>query len=95
MANVIYSIRPLNDGTKGFRFDVIGFKGVYRKRVRGLRAFEVTTKGKTFVQVHKGKHSLYIEQARPLKALADFSLLNRCQYILANAKARVEAIRHD
>ena len=95
MANVIYSIRPLNDGTKGFRFDVIGFKGIYRKRVRALRPFEVTTKGKTFVQVHKGKHSLYVEQARPLKALADFSLLKRCQYILDNAKSKVDAIRHD
>lgn len=95
MANVIYSIRPLNDGTKGFRFDVIGFKGIYRKRIRASRPFEVTTKGKTFLQAHKGKHSLYIEQAKPLKALSDFSLLNRCQYILANAKAKVQEIRHD
>lgn len=92
---VIYSIRPLNDGTKGFRFDVVGFKGIYRKRVRAIRPFEVTIKGKTFLQVHRGKHSLYIEQARPIKALADFSLLKRCQSIVASAQARIDAIRHD
>ena len=29
---LIVATKPLNDGTKGFRFNVLGQKGFYRKR---------------------------------------------------------------
>ena len=29
---VILATKPLNDGTNGFRFNILGNKGIYRKR---------------------------------------------------------------
>ena len=33
---IILATKPLNDGTKGFRFNFLGQKGFYRKRSRLL-----------------------------------------------------------
>lgn len=79
------NIRPLNDGTNGFRFDVIGCKGLYRKR-KNLRRFGINSAGNTFVQVHLGKRSVYLEQFNPAKVLHDFALLKQ-------AKAKLQAMR--
>ena len=70
----ILSTRPLNDNTKGFRFDLMGNKGIYRVRKFKTRklAFEVV--GTTFFAIHMGKRSLYMQQNEPLRALHDFAL---------------------
>ena len=35
---VLVATKPLNDGTSGFRFNVLGQKGLVRKRKRKVRA---------------------------------------------------------
>ena len=36
---VLVATKPLNDGTKGFRFNVLGVKGLYRKRNQKSRGW--------------------------------------------------------
>jgi hypothetical protein len=66
-------IRALNDNTKGFRFDVIGIKGLYRKRSFKTRYELNIGHGDTFSDIHFGKRSLYIEQIAPLRKLFAFA----------------------
>lgn len=63
---------PLNDGTMGTRFDIIGIKGISRKRI--VKKRWGMTKGKTFRAIHMGKHSIYIEQFKPINKLGDWAL---------------------
>jgi hypothetical protein len=71
MKNLMKTI-PLDDGTKGFRFDFVGLKGISRKRITKKRYG--ITKGKTFRAIHMGKRSIYIEQFKPLHKLGDWAL---------------------
>ncbi|CAB4124879.1 hypothetical protein UFOVP59_55 [uncultured Caudovirales phage] len=68
------STRPLNDNTKGFRFDFIGNKGIYRVRKFKSRKLAFEAVGDTFFAIHMGKRSLYMQQTEPLRALHDFAL---------------------
>ena len=72
----IFKTRPLNDRTNGFRFDVMGFKGVYRKRKTQSRKLSIDSSGETFIAIHMGKRSLYLEQRNPARKLYDFALRN-------------------
>ena len=54
------AIKPLNDGTKGFRFNILGVKGLTRKRQYKSRGFKFVT-GTCMKALHIGKCSLYIE----------------------------------
>ena len=58
---VILATKPLNDGTKGFRFNFLGNKGVYRKRK--VKTRYGISQGDCMKAYHFGKRSLYIEQA--------------------------------
>jgi len=69
----LYKTRPLNDGTQGFRFDVLGNKGIYRKRKNLSRKLAFQAVGDTFFALHMGKRSIYLEQTNPLRALHDFA----------------------
>lgn len=88
----ILSIRPLNDNTSGFRFDLLGIKGLYRKR-KVQRRWGVNQNGDTFVQVHLGKRSVYIEQFKPVRRLYDFALLQQVQHIAEVANVYINKIR--
>ena len=88
----LLSIRPLNDNTSGFRFDLIGIKGLYRKR-KVQRRWSINQNGDTFVQVHFGKRSLYVEQYKPVRRLYDFALLQYVQNIAKSAENRINKIR--
>lgn len=59
-------INTLNDNTNGFRFNIAGVQGLYRKRdVRKARAldgkFMGVTRGDSMTGFHFGKRSLYLE----------------------------------
>ena len=58
---VCIATKPLNDGTNGFRFNFLGFKGLTRKRKQakrfGIQKLKCTT------AIHIGKRSIYIEQS--------------------------------
>lgn len=88
----LLSIRPLNDNTSGFRFDFIGIKGLYRKR-KVQRRWGINQNGDTFVQIHLGKRSLYIERLKPVRRLYDFALLQYVQNIAKSAENRINKIR--
>lgn len=59
---IIVATKTLNDGTKGFRFNVLGLKGVYRKRKNKSRGFALFQRDKCMTAHHIGKRSLYVER---------------------------------
>jgi len=64
-------IKSLNDGTTGFRFDIAGVQGLYRKRVV-IRRFGVT-RGDSMTGFHFGKRSLYLESGMYRRMLHNFA----------------------
>ena len=56
---VLLATKPLNDDTKGFRFNILGIKGLTRKRIHKTRYG--ITKGQCMKAYHLGKRSVYIE----------------------------------
>jgi hypothetical protein len=67
-------INTLNDNTTGFRFNIAGVQGLYRKRdVRKARAlngkFMGVTRGDSMTGLHFGKRSLYLEGGNYRRAL--------------------------
>ena len=70
------AIKPLNDGTKGFRFNLLGKKGIYRKRQIKSRGFKLFDRGDCMVGFHLGKRSVYFESKRntnSVRKLAHFA----------------------
>ena len=57
---VIFATKPLNDGTGGFRFNMLGVKGLMRKRKKVTRGFKVR-KGECMVAYDMGKLTVYVE----------------------------------
>jgi len=64
-------IKSLNDGTTGFRFDIAGVQGLYRKRVV-IRRFGLT-RGDSMTGFHLGKRSLYLEGGICRRMLHNFA----------------------
>ncbi len=58
---VCLATKPLNDNTKGFRFNFFGIKGLTRKRKRISRGFSIT-KGNCMTHIHIGKRTVYLEK---------------------------------
>lgn len=58
---VCFATKSLNDGTRGFRFNFAGIKGLTRKR-QSIKRFGVT-RGACMTAYHIGKRSVYIEQS--------------------------------
>ena len=65
----VYTMRinTLNDNTNGFRFNIAGLQGLYRKRV-SIRRFGIK-RGDSMTGFHFGKRSLYIEGGKYRRAL--------------------------
>jgi len=68
---VILATKPLNDGTDGFRFNILGSKGIYRKRKIEKRYGK--SHGDCMNGYHFGKRSLYLQQAVPRRKLCHFA----------------------
>ena len=64
---ILFATKPTNDGCKGFRFNFLGKKGVYRKRSVINRYGK--TQGKVMTGYHFGKRSLYVEGGNFQRAL--------------------------
>ena len=56
---VLFATKPLNDDTKGFRFNFLGIKGLTRKRLHKKRYG--ITEGHCMKAYHLGKRSIYFE----------------------------------
>ena len=61
---VIFATKPLNDRTKGFRFNFLGQKGLFRKRSIKSRGLSLFNRDRCMTAHHIGKYSLYIEHNR-------------------------------
>ena len=59
---IIFATKPLNDRTKGFRFNVLGLKGLVRKRKHKSRGFALFQRDDCMTGHHIGKFSLYVER---------------------------------
>ena len=57
---VCIATKPLNDNTRGFRFNFAGIKGLTRKRVF-IKRYGIV-QGKCMTAYHLGKRSIYIER---------------------------------
>jgi len=68
---VILATKPLNDGTDGFRFNILGSKGIYRKRKIEKRYGK--SQGDCMTGYHFGKRSLYVEQSATKRKLCHFA----------------------
>jgi len=58
---ICIATKPLNDRTTGFRYNMLGRKGIVRKRKTLSRGFKVQTL-KSMKVLHMGKVSVYFEQ---------------------------------
>jgi len=58
---LILATKPLNDGTKGFRFNFLGMKGLTRKRKHKSSGWKIVHK-ECMTAVHMGKRTVYLEQ---------------------------------
>ena len=61
MMFVILATKPLNDNTKGFRFNFLGLKGLTRKRKIKNRGWFNVLRGECMTAYHFGKRSIYLQ----------------------------------
>ena len=57
----IVATKPLNDGTKGFRFNFFGMKGLVRKRKHIKRGYCII-RSQCMSVLHMSKLSVYVER---------------------------------
>ena len=69
---IIFATKPLNDGTKGFRFNFLGKKGLVRIRKRKNNGWKITHDDCMSV-VHMGKASAYFEKKKTERKLHHFA----------------------
>jgi len=60
---VIFATKRLNDGTKGFRYNALGLKGVVRMRKHLSRGCSLK-QGKAMKVLHLWRFSIYFETKR-------------------------------
>ncbi len=61
---VCFATKPLNDGTRGFRFNILGVKGLVRRRKLLSRGLSLFNRDDCMTAHHLFKTSLYIEHNR-------------------------------
>jgi len=69
---VIFATKPLDDGTKGFRFNFLGYKGLTRKRKHTNRGYKINTGG-CMKAIHLGKRTVYLEHNSTPRKLRHFA----------------------
>jgi hypothetical protein len=69
---IIFATKSLNDGTKGFRFNVLGKKGLVRLRKRKHNGYRIV-QDDCMTAVHMGKLSLYTERQTTMRKLQHFA----------------------
>jgi hypothetical protein len=69
---MILATKSLNDGTQGFRFNVLGLKGLTRKRKRKNNGWKVIAKDCMMI-VHMGKRTVYFEHGATIRKLRHFA----------------------
>jgi len=72
---IIFATKPLNDGTKGFRFNIFGKKGMVRKRSKNKadRGWFTRGEGSTMAWYDFGKVTVYFNYSKARRRLAHFA----------------------
>lgn len=70
---IIIATAPLNDGTRGFRYNFFGKKGLVRLRKHKSRGFKMFEKHSCTTAHHFWKLSVYIENSRTVRPLDHFA----------------------
>jgi hypothetical protein len=70
---VIFATKPLNDGTKGFRFNFFGKKGLVRLRKRKTTGWFKRSELETMNAYHFGRLIVYTESYYAGRKLAHFA----------------------
>lgn len=70
---IIFATKPLNDGTRGFRFNVAGKKGIVRLRKRKSLPVKLERLNPCLVAAHMGKLSVYVESKATPRKLRHFA----------------------
>ena len=68
---ILFATKSNNDGCKGFRFNFLGNKGIYRKR-KAKKRYGIE-QGDVMTGYHFGKRSVYFQQAAPKRKLYHFA----------------------
>lgn len=68
----ILATKPLNDGTKGFRFNVMGKKGIVRRRKIKSNGFNMSHKD-CMTKINLGKVTVYLEHKETIRLLRHFA----------------------
>lgn len=69
---MIVATKPLDDGTAGFRFNILGRKGLVRRRKLLSRGFKIERK-KSMVTIHARRLTIYVEHATNPRMLRHFA----------------------
>lgn len=69
---LICAAKPLNDGTKGFRFNFFGQKGVVRLRKHKSNGFNIQSKD-CMTRINLGKLTVYMEHNLTIRRLRHFA----------------------
>lgn len=69
---LILATAPLNDGTKGFRFNVLGRKGLLRLRKRKNNGYNVKSDA-CMTRVNMGRLTVYFEHGATARRLRHFA----------------------
>jgi hypothetical protein len=69
---LIVATKSLNDNTRGFRFNVLGFKGLLRLR-KALYRRPSVTKGRSMTALHWGRLSVYAERRSNKRRIRHFA----------------------
>ena len=69
---LILATKPLNDNTRGFRFNLFGFKGLLCIR-KSLYRQPSMTKGRSMTQLHWGRFSVYAEHGSNKRRIRHFA----------------------
>jgi hypothetical protein len=69
---MIIATKSLDDGTAGFRFNILGRKGLVRRRKLLSRGFKIERK-KSMVTIHARRLTIYVEHATNPRMLRHFA----------------------
>ena len=66
------SFKSNNDGTSGFRFNILGTKGLVRRRKKKSNGLKLTS-GDCFNSLHMFKTTIHVEKKRTIDPLGHFA----------------------
>lgn len=69
---IIFATKPLNDRTRGFRFNIVGKKGLVRLRKKKNNGYRVV-KDDCMTAIHIGRLTAYFERNQTERKLRHFA----------------------